>query len=67
MRYILLFLILVIVILWIERLYWKRSAQFLELRVLKKDRSKYTRTMFDAWLDGRIESRIQKKRMKNQL
>ena len=63
MRYVLLFLVLVVIILWVERLYWKRSAQFLELRVLKKDRSRFTKSMFDAWLDGRIEARIQRKKM----
>ena len=62
MRYLVLFLLLIGIVLWIERYYWKRRAQLLELRLLGQDRSETVKSLFDAWLDGRIESNLHKKR-----
>jgi hypothetical protein len=62
MRFLLLFLLVISVVLWIERYYWKRRAHLLELRLLGKDRSETVKSLFDAWLDGRIESGLHKKR-----
>ena len=62
MRYLLLILLAVAILLWIERFYWKRTAQLLELRVLGEDRSRAVTSLFDAWLDGRIEARLRRKR-----
>ncbi|MFZ0427246.1 MAG: hypothetical protein WAO20_03945 [Acidobacteriota bacterium] len=59
-RYILLFLLLICVLLWLERLYWKRTAQLLEARLSGRDRSELVRNLLDAWLDGRIEARLRK-------
>jgi hypothetical protein len=61
MRYILLFLILICLILWFERFYWKRRADLLESRLLGVDRSQQVASLFDAWLDGRIEAQLRKK------
>lgn len=60
MRYIILFLLLICIILWLERFYWKRSAQLLEERLVGRDRSTTVHSLFDAWLDGRIEARLRK-------
>jgi len=63
MRYILLFLVVLCLILWFERFYWKRRASLLELRLLGVERSQHVASLFDAWLDGRIEAQLRKKRM----
>ena len=62
MRYLIVFLFLVCLILWMERFYWRRRAQLLEMRILREDRSKVIKNLFDAWLDGRIEAHLQKRR-----
>jgi hypothetical protein len=59
MKFVILFLLAVCLFLWLEGYYWKRTASLLEARVL--GRSAGLRTFFDAWLDGRIESRLRKK------
>jgi hypothetical protein len=61
-RYILLFLLLICIILWLERFYWKRTAELLEARLAGRDRSSLVRSLFDAWLDGHIEARLRKHR-----
>ena len=60
MRYLVLLLLVIGIVLWIERYYWKRRAHLLELRLLGKERSETVKSLFDAWLDGRIESRLHK-------
>ncbi len=62
MKYLVIFLALVCMVLWMERFYWRRRAQLLELRILHKDRSKAIKNLFDAWLDGRIEAHLQKQK-----
>jgi hypothetical protein len=64
MRYLVLFLLVIGIVLWIERYYWKRRAHLMELRLLGKHRSETVKSLFDAWLDGRIESTLYKKRNK---
>jgi hypothetical protein len=60
MKFLLLFLMAVAILLWCERFYWKRRAGLLEDRLLGKDRSESVKSFLDAWLDGRIESRLRK-------
>jgi hypothetical protein len=60
MKYLLVFLVLVCIVLWLERSYWRRRSRLLELRLLKKDMSQEVKSLFDAWLDGRIEARLRK-------
>lgn len=60
MKFLLLFLLLIILILWIERLYWKKRAVLLEMRLHGEDTGRVIRTPFDAWLDSRIERRWRK-------
>jgi hypothetical protein len=59
MKFVILFLLAVCFFLWLEGYYWKRTASLLESRLLGRPGS--LRTFFDAWLDGRIESRLRKK------
>ena len=62
MRYIILFLVVICIILWIERYYWRRTAHLLESRLAGADRSKLVKSLLDAWIDGRIEARLRKNR-----
>jgi hypothetical protein len=62
MRYLLVFLFFVCIVLWVERYYWKRRAHLIEQRLLGVDRAEAVKGLFDAWLDGRIEAQIRKKR-----
>lgn len=62
MKYLVVFLFLVCLILWMERFYWRRRAQLLEMRLLKKDRSKEIKNLFDSWLDGRIGVHLRKQK-----
>ena len=64
MRYILLFLLVVCLILWFERFYWKRRASLIESRLLGVDRSQQVHSLLDAWIDGRIEAQLRKKKRK---
>jgi hypothetical protein len=61
MRILVLILLVIGIVLWIERYYWKRRARLLELRLLGAERSETVNSLFDAWLDGRIESSLRKK------
>jgi hypothetical protein len=60
MKYLLLFFVIISIVLWVERYYWKRRAFLLELRLLGRDRSETVASLFDAWLDGRIDSSLHK-------
>jgi hypothetical protein len=62
MRYIVLFLVVICIVLWIERYYWRRTAQLMEGRLVGADRSNLVKSLLDAWIDGRIESRLRKYR-----
>jgi hypothetical protein len=60
MKYLLLIFVIISIVLWVERYYWKRRAHLLELRLLGRDRSETVTSLFDAWLDGRIDSALHK-------
>ncbi|GAB4112332.1 MAG: hypothetical protein Kow001_14080 [Acidobacteriota bacterium] len=60
MRFVLLFLLVICVVLWVERFYWKRQAQLMIGRLAGIDRNRLITTLFDAWLDGRIDSAVRK-------
>ncbi len=60
MRFVLLFLLVICVVLWVERFYWKRQAQLMIGRLAGVDRTRLITTLFDAWLDGRIDSAVRK-------
>ena len=62
MRILLLFVLVIAVVLWLERIYWKKRARLLESRLLGKHRSESNSSLVDAWIDGRIESRLRKQR-----
>lgn len=64
MRYVVLFLFVIAAILWMERFYWKRRAELLERRLLGRHHSEKITSLLDAWIDGRIEARLQKERMR---
>ncbi|UCF38772.1 MAG: hypothetical protein JSU96_08035 [Acidobacteriota bacterium] len=65
MRYILLFVIVIAIILWWERFYWKRRAEILELKIMGKDPHAAGKSLLNAWIDGRIEARLAKERMRD--
>jgi hypothetical protein len=62
MRYIILFLVVICIVLWMERYYWRRVAQLMEGRLRGTDRSDLVKSLLDAWIDGRIEARLRKRR-----
>lgn len=62
MRYIILFLVVICIVLWLERYYWRRVAQLMEARLRGTDRSDLVKSLLDAWIDGRIEARLRKRR-----
>jgi hypothetical protein len=57
-KFIVLFLMLVCIILWLERAYWKRTAGLLESRLAGANGY---HGLVDTWLAGRSESRIRRK------
>ncbi len=61
MRYIILFLVVICIVLWLERYYWRRVAQLMEARLLGTHRSELVKSLLDAWIDGRIEARLRKR------
>lgn len=65
MKYVLVFFILVSALLWLERMYYKRKAELLESRLYGRGPEHSVTGLFDAWLDGRIEARLQKEKNKN--
>ena len=65
MRYVLLFVVVIAVVLWWERFYWKRRAQILESKLIGRDPHGEVKSLFNAWLDGRIEAKLQKERMRS--
>ena len=60
MKYILLFVILITIILWGERLYWKRRAELGEFRLACWNRADYVKSFVDAWIDTKQENRVRK-------
>lgn len=60
MKYILLFVVLVSMILWGERLYWKRRAELGEFKLARWNRADYVKSFIDAWIDTRLENRVRK-------
>lgn len=60
MKFLVAFLFFVVLILWIKVFYWKHRSQLLELRVRGQNREKLS--LFDAWLEGKIESDLQRKK-----
>lgn len=60
MKYILLFVVVITIILWGERLYWKRRAELGEFRSARWNRADYVKSFIDAWIDTRLDNRIQK-------
>lgn len=61
MRFVLLFLLVICVVLWVERFYWKRQAQLMVGRLAGIDRHRLIATLFDAWLDGRIDAAVRRR------
>jgi hypothetical protein len=66
MRFVLLFLLVICVVLWVERFYWKRQAQLMIGRLAGLDRDRLITTLFDAWLDGRIDSAVRKQQRREE-
>ena len=60
MKYLLLFIVLITIILWGERLYWKRRAELGEHRMARWNKADYVKSFIDAWIDSRLENRVQK-------
>ena len=60
MKYILLFVILIAIILWGERLYWKRRAELGEFRLARWNKADYVKSFIDAWIDTKQENRVRK-------
>jgi len=61
MRVIFLIMAAICVILWLERYYWRRTADLLEARLRGEDRADSVHSLVDAWIDGRIEARLRKR------
>ncbi|HON01447.1 MAG TPA: hypothetical protein PLM33_14465 [Acidobacteriota bacterium] len=61
MRFILIFLLLVCIILWLERVYWRRTAELMEKRLLGRNPTDSVQTFWDAWIDSRIERRLRRR------
>ncbi|GAB4246531.1 MAG: hypothetical protein Kow00109_22620 [Acidobacteriota bacterium] len=61
MRYILVFLLLVCIILWLERVYYRKKARLLEVRLQGGNPAKQIRSFWDAWIDSRIERRLRRR------
>jgi hypothetical protein len=57
-KFILLLMIVVSIVLWLERAYWKRTAGLLESRLAGAEAY---HGLIDTWLAGRSESRIRRK------
>jgi len=62
MKYILLFVVLITMILWGERLYWKRRAELSEFQLARWNKADYVKSFIDAWIDTRLENRVRKLR-----
>lgn len=62
MRYILVFLLLVCIILWLERVYWRKTARLMEARLKGDNPAQQIRSFWDAWIDSRIERRLRRRR-----
>jgi hypothetical protein len=64
-RFILLFLLVISIVLWAERLYWKKKARLMLVRLSGTEAAHPTTTFLEAWLENRIDSAIRKERRRN--
>ena len=60
MKFLVAFLFFVVLILWMKNFYWRHRSRLLELRLRGEDPESLG--LFEAWLDGKIESDLQRKK-----
>ena len=60
MKFVVAFLFFVVLILWMKTYYWRHRSRLLELRV--RGVAPESLGLFEAWLDGKIESDLHKKK-----